>query len=381
MNDASMSTALVPIGLFILFNVSTYKMFLINLLFLIMYLIRIAIFYGEDLNPNDVWIVLINYYALLIGIFLISAYIGFKIEKFNRMEFVLDKKLQFQFQKGQDILGNLLPGFVKDRVKEGVRYIAEEQAQITCLFCDIYDFDTICAIHTPNELLELLDKFFAMLDQLCDKHGVTKIETVNKTYMICGGLKDSEALLAKKQLRRNHAERCLDTALHIIKKLEPVYMKNGHKLQVKIGINSGAVIAGVVGDHKPQFSLVGDTINTAARMCGTLKAPDRIQISQDTYNLLKHTGDYYFLPNQVEAKGKGTMDTFMVESARCKNRTKFIPNTSIDIPIRDISPEESFNGISEVLEKSQEPLIQDIIRGNTIMNFEEERVAENEKFD
>ncbi|CAG9334297.1 unnamed protein product [Blepharisma stoltei] len=379
MNDGSMSTAIVPIALFILFNVSTYKMFILNLLFLIMYFIRITIYIVTSVDPGTGWMVIINYLVLLSGIFIISAYVGYKIEKFHRLEFILDKKLQLQFQKGQDILGNLLPGFVKERVKQGVRYIAEEQGQVTCLFCDIYDFDTICAIHTPNELLELLDKFFAIIDALCDKHGVTKIETVNKTYMICGGLKDSEERLPKSQLKRNHAERCLDIALHIIKKIEPVVLKNGHKLQVKIGINTGPVIAGVVGEHKPQFSLVGDTINTAARMCGTITIPDRIQISMDTYNLLTEKNRYLFSPNEVEPKGKPKMHTFFVESVKNRRGSELV--TAL-LDATSISPDHSFYAIAdEGLEKSQEPLIQDLIRGSTVKDFEDDRVEQEEKFD
>lgn len=119
------------------------------------------------------------------------------------------------------------------------------------LFCDIYDFDKICTTHSPTELIDLLDKFFAILDSMCDKMGVTKIETVNKTYMVCGGLKDSEANLSQALLAKSHALRTVELALEIIRKLENVYLKTGDKFRVKIGINSGPVIAGVVGEHKP----------------------------------------------------------------------------------------------------------------------------------
>jgi len=115
-----------------------------------------------------------------------------------------------------------------------------------------------------------------VLDNLCEIHSVTKIETVNKTYMVAGGLKDAEQNMDSILLKKNPAERCVAMGLDIIKRLENVYLKTGEKLQVKIGINTGPVIAGVVGDHKPQFSLVGDTVNTASRMGTTLKAADAI---------------------------------------------------------------------------------------------------------
>ena len=248
-------------------------------------------------------------------------YIGYTIEKCNRLDHINSCKLEYKFQKGHDILGTLLPGFVKERVKQGIRYIADYQSCVTILFCDIYEFDKICAMHTPNELLELLDRFFGILDQLCDKHGVTKIETVNKTYMVCGGLKDSEERLPSNLLAQHHSSRSLDLALEILQKTQLVFLKNGEKLHVKIGINTGPVIAGVVGEHKPQFSLVGDTVNTASRMCTTLVEADSIQITESSYKLLP-SGKYKFKEETVFVKGKGLVRTFLVmpKGRRTRNR-------------------------------------------------------------
>jgi class 3 adenylate cyclase len=107
--------------------------------------------------------------------------------------------------------------------------------------------------------------------------------------------------------------------LDILKRLEDVYLKTGEKLSVKIGVNCGPVIAGVVGDHKPQFSLVGDTVNTASRMTSTIKVPDSIQISMAVYDKVSHM-DVDFTGNQVEAKGKGLLDTFFVREKPRVNR-------------------------------------------------------------
>lgn len=327
-NDGSMSSALIPILTFVLFNVSTYKVFIINIISIIVYLIRVLTHYGTIYEGIDMGIIALDYAALLIGITSISAYVGYELERTKRIEYVLLKKLEYQFQKGQDILGNLLPRFVKDRVKQGVRYIAEDQGMVTVMFCDIYNFDKICATHTPHELIDLLDKFFAILDNLCEKHGVTKIETVNKTYLVCGGLKDSEENLSPELLSKNHSVRTVNMALDILKKIEPVYLKTGDKFSIKIGINTGSVIAGVVGEHKPQFSLVGDTINTASRMCSTVKCHDVIQISAETY---KYVCDqkWEFIPNKVEAKGKGMLDTFLV-SKKVRRRSKAREFTTFD---------------------------------------------------
>lgn len=103
----------------------------------------------------------------------------------------------------------------------------------------------------------------------------------------------------------------VELALEIIRKIEPVFLTNGDRLQVKIGINSGPVIAGVVGHHKPQFSLMGDTVNTSSRMCSTIKIPDSIRISEDTYHQVKDCL-FDFTPDQIEAKGKGLLNTYFV---------------------------------------------------------------------
>jgi len=90
---------------------------------------------------------------------------------------------------------------------------------VTILFCDIYDFDSICASHDPTELIDLLDNLFSILDNMCDQFGVTKIETVNKTYMICGGLADCEMHLTESVKQNNSAYRTVELALEILKRL------------------------------------------------------------------------------------------------------------------------------------------------------------------
>ena len=130
--------------------------------------------------------------------------------------------------------------------------------------------------------------------------------------MACSGLKDSDKDLPQNLRRQPHARRAIELALTMVQEVNSVQLKNENTLQIKIGINSGSVAAGVVGHHKPQFSLVGDTVNTASRMCSTLDTPNSIQISQDTYNLLSHYTDLDFTKRVVYAKGKGDIDVYKV---------------------------------------------------------------------
>jgi class 3 adenylate cyclase len=170
----------------------------------------------------------------------------------------------------------MLPQFVKDRVKDGARYIAEDQGFVTIVFIDIVDFDSIFAMYDPPDFIKFLDELFQKFDEICEANGCVKIETVGKTYLVCAGLKDSDLNLSPELSSMSHAQRALEMATDVIRNCQHIRVKNGDPLQVKIGVNTGPVTAGVVGHHKPQFSLVGDTVNTASRMGSTLIFPNMI---------------------------------------------------------------------------------------------------------
>ena len=260
-------------------------------------------------------LVIFSYIVLDVSIAITSAFLGYYLERTKRLEYKLMRMQEIGVEKSQRILSFLLPAFVKKRVKDGARYIVEDQGTVTVVFCDIVDFDSICAEYSPVELTAFLDSVFQRFDQLCSAIGVTKIETVGKTYMACAGLKDSEAELEPSLKEVSHSRRAVELSLAMISLAQTLRLKNGFQLQVKIGVNSGPVTAGVVGYHKPQFSLVGDTVNTASRMCSTIESPNSVQISQDTYDLLENYNGLEFVENTIEAKGKGTMHTFLVKES------------------------------------------------------------------
>lgn len=317
-SDSSMSTALVLAAIFLLFNISAYKMFVIGLINLIWYILRIITHFTRDLSWNESLMLILHYTVILSSIFLISSLIGRVQEKESREKFKLLKQIGFHYQRSHSILNNLLPDFVVERVQRNIK-IVEEHTSVTILFCNICNFESICNSRDSSSLIEVLDKFFSKLDRLCFKFGVAKIETVNKTYMACGGLSHIEDHLPVEMQVHSHAERCIDMAIAIMHKLKSMYLKSGETIEVKIGIHSGPVIAGVVGLHKPQFSLVGDTVNTASRMCSTIKIPGQIQISNHSYELID-SANYILIPSKCEAKGKGTLSTFYIDIFRSNSR-------------------------------------------------------------
>ena len=357
-NDGSMSTAVAPVLIFVLFTLSTYKLVFVVFTFLLVYIIRIALKFNRDYSGVDMVIMVVSYAILLVGLFTGSAFVGFVVERWRRSEYAVRKELEGEHQRGQGILSNLLPSFVKEKVKQGVRYLAEEQGTVTIMFCDIYNFDNICATHDPKELTELLDGFFYLLDGLCDQHGVSKIETVNKTYMACGGLKECEASMRPELREKNHAIRIVELALDILKRLEPICLKDGEKMQVKIGINSGPVVAGVVGEHKPQFSLVGATVNLASRMCSTISHPDNVQISWLTYDHVKQCTQWSFEENRVPAKGYGEVTAYYVKNITPVHRTALKRPTILNRAAVETLVHTQMQVSDEALNESAVPFIE-----------------------
>lgn len=177
----------------------------------------------------------------------------------------------------------------------------DEEPAVSVLFVDLQDFPVIVQRHTPSQLVGVLDSLYSLFDVLASKHRVYKVESVGKTWMAAAGLSQS---------RPDHAAACINLALDILDHI--VQIRNIHGEQsfhVKVGVNSGALVTGVVGLKKPQFCLFGDTVNTASRMQST-GVYNRVHISPSTQSEVQ--GLYELEPRKVQVKGKGEMSTYLV---------------------------------------------------------------------
>lgn len=180
----------------------------------------------------------------------------------------------------------------------GMRDVSDDQGEVAILFCDIVDFDKIINVEKQN-IVRILDFIFREFDNICVSHGVQKIETVGKTYMACAGLKSCEYGINKTILAINPVRRLLNSAFQMKEFMETVtYGHDGKPIKVKIGIHYGRVIAGIIGYHKPQFSLIGDTVNTTSRVCST-GLNDRITMSSEAYAFVKGS-EFHFAKREVE---------------------------------------------------------------------------------
>ena len=197
------------------------------------------------------------------------------------------------------LLSNVLPEPIADRLKSGERVIADHFDQASVLFADVVDFTPFAEAHSPQETVAVLNDLFTEFDRLADQFGLEKIKTIGDAYMVVAGVPEA---------RGDHAAVLVEMALAMhrqVERHEPVY---GRRLQIRTGIASGPLMAGVIGERKFSYDLWGDTVNTAARMESS-GIPDRIQVTDETCRLL--AGRYPFERREgVEIKGKGIMTTW-----------------------------------------------------------------------
>ena len=253
-------------------------------------------------------------YGVVILQFISSHYAQLK----NRIEFLKYLKSKIELKKDNLIMANLIPEFVRAKMQRGERGAAYGYEEVSIVFCDISNFDSLMAKLSPKDIILFLDEFYSLLDQFCQLHGLQKIETVGKTYMAAGGIKECEIDVDRALLKDHHSIRCFEFAIDILDLVSKMRLSSGDTITVKIGIHKGKVIPAVVGDHKPQFSLIGDTVNTTSRMSSNGEK-NCITCSEFAYEEIKTRYKTNFTVVNKQIKGKGLMNLYSY-SLQNKNR-------------------------------------------------------------
>ena len=205
-------------------------------------------------------------------------------------------RLSFEQARAEGLLLNVLPAEVAAELKETGATTTRRYESISVLFADIVGFTPLSAEMDPEAMVAQLNTVFTHFDRLADKYGCEKIRTIGDNYMVAAGVPTP---------RDDHAHAIASMALEMLE-----YARTG-PLSFRLGINSGPAVAGVVGTSKFQYDLWGDTVNVASRM-ESHGEPDRIQISEATYRLIKDDFDTT-LRGPIEVKGKGTLTTWYLE--------------------------------------------------------------------
>ncbi|WP_044963838.1 adenylate/guanylate cyclase domain-containing protein [Sorangium cellulosum] len=202
-------------------------------------------------------------------------------------------------ERSDRLLLNILPRTIADQLKEQEQLIAEHFEEVTVLFADIAGFTPLAARLPPAELVGLLNRMFSSFDQLAEQHGLEKIKTIGDAYMVVGGLPAQ---------RPDHARAIARMAIAMTHTVRQFVGDDGEPFQLRIGINTGPVIAGVIGKKKFSYDLWGDAVNVASRMESSGE-PGRIQVSEASYSLLARD---FLLEERglVAIKGKGAMKTY-----------------------------------------------------------------------
>ena len=207
--------------------------------------------------------------------------------------------LRVEQEQAEDLLLNILPRSIAERLKESTATIADQFDAATILFADVVDFTRLSERLAPGEVVGILDHLFTHFDVLADAYGLEKIKTIGDCYMVAAGVPtprpDHARAMALMALDMRDAMRSSDEVGHL-------------GLELRIGINSGPVVAGVIGRKRFLYDLWGDAVNTASRM-ESQGAPGQIQVTRATYELL--TDDFAFEHHgTVDVKGKGELETW-----------------------------------------------------------------------
>jgi len=215
--------------------------------------------------------------------------------------------LKAEKENSEQLLLNILPKPIAEKLKQyqigltrrnGEAFIADGFEDVTVLFADLVGFTELSSRISPKSLVGLLNQIFSMFDHLTERYGLEKIKTIGDAYMAVGGLPNP---------RPDHAEAIAEMALDMQNEITRFDLSTNQKLALRIGINTGAVVAGVIGTKKFSYDLWGDTVNVASRM-ESQGISGKIQVAPATYEQLKHR--YTFEQRgAIVIKGKGIMTT------------------------------------------------------------------------
>ena len=213
--------------------------------------------------------------------------------------------IQVERKKSEDLLLNVLPVPIANRLKEGETTIADNFSEVSVLFPDVVGFTQLSATVSATALVNMLNRVFSGFDTLTDKHGLEKIKTIGDAYMVVAGLPDP---------REDHAEAIVEMALEMYSELDRLNKEHGTDLEIRVGINSGPVVAGSIGTRKFSYDLWGDTVNTAARM-ESHGVEGYIHVIEETYRAIR---DKYDFEDRgiIDVKGKGDMHTFLLSGRK-----------------------------------------------------------------
>lgn len=211
--------------------------------------------------------------------------------------------LEQERNKSEKLLHNIMPKSIAEKLKNNIKTISMDNPEISVLFADIVSFTEMSEKISSEKIVGFLNDMFSQFDDLTETYGVEKIKTIGDSYMVVSGMPVQ---------KEDHALTLFNLAKEMIKISAQFKDHNGNPIKLRIGINSGPAISGVIGKSKFAFDVWGDTINTAARL-ESYGSPDCIHMSKNTFDLVNYK-DSNIERKTIQIRGKGLMDTVLVHT-------------------------------------------------------------------
>jgi class 3 adenylate cyclase/putative methionine-R-sulfoxide reductase with GAF domain len=222
------------------------------------------------------------------------------LEKINH----LNENLAVEREKSEKLLLNILPVSIAERLKAGESVIADFFPEATVFFADLAGFTKMSAkIESPQKLVIILNEIFTEFDKIALNFKLEKIKTIGDCYMLAGGIPVTDP---------SHTERVAHASLEMLKVFKTIQLKMNLDVDIRIGIHTGSVVAGVIGTNKFVYDLWGDTVNTASRMESSGQK-GRVNCSEQVYEKLK-TKFHFEDRGEIEAKGKGKLKMYFIDA-------------------------------------------------------------------
>ncbi len=246
---------------------------------------------------------------LLLAMVFVGSMVIYYYLRINKAEAATSRERE----RSERLLANILPAAISARLKREEHPIADQFDEVTVLFADVVGFTGFAASHPPKTVVNLLNMLFYAFDDMVERRGLEKIKTIGDAYMVAAGIPTA---------RPDHAAAVADLAVEMIEFTESLRRERKQDLDLRIGIHSGRVVAGVIGKHKFSYDLWGDTVNMASRL-QTTSEPRHIQISQETQLRL---GALYLHEDRgtIELKGIGPVRSYFLRGR--VTRTAALPS-------------------------------------------------------
>ena len=290
---------LVHIGGYVFLGLRFLPAAIANLAILISYEVALLAF-GDGINTYDDRLQALSTNFFLIGANILGLWSCYRLELFARRDFLLRRAVEVEQAQSEALLLNILPGEVAGRLKKDQATTADYLADVSILFADVVSFTPMTAESHADDLVSLLNEVFSYFDSLVEKHGVEKIKTIGDCYMAAAGVP---------VYRPDHAQALARMALELMD-----YVRShefmGRFLNFRVGMNSGPVVAGVIGRSKFSYDLWGDTVNLASRM-ETHGLAGYIQIARGAYERLRD-GFICEARGFIPVKGVGEVETWFL---------------------------------------------------------------------